>query len=145
MEEWVVHQRIKIPFMYTAGRALTRFLDGLARGEIWATRCASCSRIYVPPLSFCGRCWRVIDEWRQLPPMGELMSYTLVRYPLPEHPDRSPLILGLIQLDGADTNLVHFIGDVAPSEVESVTRVRAVWRDERPASIFAISHFAPIT
>lgn len=145
MSEWIVKQRIQIPFRYTTGRALTRFLEGLQERRIWASHCDSCDRVTVPPLSFCGRCWRKIENWRELPAEGELLSYTFTEIPLPELPDRSPIIFGLIRLDGADSHLVHLIDEVDPSELANVTRVRAVWRGERRGSILDISHFAPAT
>jgi len=134
MGEWVVRQKIRIPFRYTAGRAMTRFLEGLAQQRVWATRCEGCGRVYVPPLGFCGRCWREIAEWLELPAEGELVSYTI----------RPPTILGLIRLDGADTYLVHRVGGVEPTEVERVRRVRAVWREDRTGSILDIAYFAPV-
>ncbi|MCS6817410.1 MAG: Zn-ribbon domain-containing OB-fold protein [Blastocatellia bacterium] len=137
MSEWVVHQRIRIPFEYTAGRTISRFLMGLAERRIWATRCGECGRVYVPPLGFCGRCWREIAEWRELPDEGELVSYTV-------RPIEPPVILGLIRLDGADTHLVHRLGEVEPTELEQVVRVRAVWRQERTGSILDIVYFAPV-
>ncbi|GBC81808.1 hypothetical protein HRbin10_00920 [bacterium HR10] len=137
MSEWIVRQKIRIPFQYTTGRALTRFLTGLAECRIWATRCAECARVYVPPRSFCGRCWREITEWRELPAEGEVMSYTV-------RPADPPLILGLIRLDGADTALVHRLGEVEPEELERVVRVRAVWREDRTGSILDIAYFAPV-
>ncbi len=136
MSPWVVRQKIRIPFQYTTGRALTRFLQGLAERRIWATRCDGCGRIYVPPLGFCGRCWQPITEWRELPPHGELLSYTV-------RPGEPPTILGLIRLEGADTQLVHYLGEVSEDELERVTRVRVVWNEDRTGSIRDIAYFAP--
>jgi len=116
---------------------MARFLTGLAERHLWATRCESCGRVYVPPLGFCGRCWREITEWRELPAEGELVSYTV-------RPTEPPQILGLIRLDGADTQLVHRLGEVEPKELEHVRRVRAVWREDRTGSILDIAYFAPV-
>ncbi len=137
MREWVVRQKIRIPFQYTAGRALTRFLLGLAECRVWATRCDGCARVYVPPRGFCGRCWREIARWEEVPAEGELMSYAV-------RPTEPPVILGLIRLDGADSALVHYLGGVAPAELERVRRVRAVWREDRTGSILDIAYFAPV-
>jgi len=137
MSEWIVRQKIRIPFRYTAGRAMSRFLMGLAERRIRATRCEGCGRVYVPPLGFCGRCWREIAEWQELPDEGELVSYTV-------RPVGSPVILGLIRLEGADTHLVHRLGEVEPAELGRVIRVRAVWREDRTGSILDIAYFAPV-
>lgn len=137
MDEWIVRQKIRIPFRYTAGRAMSRFLMGLAERRLWATRCRGCGHVYVPPLGFCGRCWREIAEWLELSDEGELVSYTV-------RPAKPPEILGLIRLDGADTHLVHRLGEVEPTELERVVRVRAVWREDRTGSILDIAYFAPV-
>jgi uncharacterized OB-fold protein len=135
----VIRQKIRIPFRYTAGQALTRFLLGLAERQIWATRCSQCGRVYLPPLSFCGRCWQQITEWHELPPEGELVSYTL------RPKGASGEMLGLIRLEGADTLLVHWLGEVGPDQLEQVARVRAVWSNEPKGGILDIAYFAPIS
>jgi uncharacterized OB-fold protein len=137
MSDWIVRQRIRIPFQYTAGRVLTRFLLGLAERRIWATRCEGCGRVYVPPRGFCGRCWREITRWEEVPAEGEVVSYAV-------RPAEPPVIFGLIRLDGADTLLVHYLSDVAPADLERVRRVRAVWSADRTGSIMDIAYFAPV-
>ena len=131
--QWSVRQKIEIPFQYTAGPAMTRFLEGLADKQIIAGVCNKCRRRSVPPLSFCGRCWQPITEFVALPGVGTLISYT-------NFPDR---IYGLIQLDGADSTLVHFLSSNEP-EPRIGSRVEPCWRGERSANILDIAYFRTV-
>ena len=61
---------------------------------------------------------------------------------------KPPYIQGLIDLDGSDTALPHFIGGVDLSDLEKVKdkinigmRVEAKWRDERRGDILDIEYF----
>jgi uncharacterized OB-fold protein len=55
-----------------------------------------------------------------------------------------PLVYGIIQLDGADTGLVHMLGEVEPEQLRIGMRVQAVFKEERVASILDIKYFKPL-
>ena len=42
------------------------------------SRCPCCDRRTVPPLSFCGRCWKPIEEMVCVGPRGMLESFAVV-------------------------------------------------------------------
>jgi uncharacterized OB-fold protein len=127
---WCVRQRIEIPFQYTAGLAVTRFLQGLTNKKIVTSVCSKCGWRSVPPLSFCGRCWQPVTELRELRGTGQLLSYS-------SSGDRT---FGLIHLDGADSSLVHWVvADGGRLKIGSP--VEPVWQPERSASILDIEHF----
>lgn len=127
---WSVRQKIEIPFQYTAGPAVTRFLQGLTNQKIETSVCSKCGWRSVPPLSFCGRCWQPITEFRELTGTGQLLSYS----------SGGDLTFGLIHLDGADSSLVHWVvADGGRLKIGSP--VEPVWRPERSASILDIEHF----
>ncbi|MNT99078.1 hypothetical protein D3C72_2418330 [compost metagenome] len=54
-----------------------------------------------------------------------------------------PYVVGLIKLDGADTALVHYLGEVVPEAVKVGMRVRAVLAEERHGNIWDIRYFRP--
>jgi uncharacterized OB-fold protein len=131
---WSVRQKIEIPFQYTAGPAVTRFLQGLTNQKIATSVCSKCGWRSVPPLSFCGRCWQPVTEFRELPGTGQLLSYS-------RSGDQT---FGLIHLDGADSSLVHWVvADGGRLKIGSP--VEPVWRAERSASILDIEHFRVVT
>jgi uncharacterized OB-fold protein len=135
---------ITIPFSYAAGAAASRFLVALRdERRILGTRCPSCRKVLVPARSFCAGCWEDTRDWIEVGPEGALVSWTTVHLPLPHLPP-PPATLGLLRLDGADTDLLHVIGG-APRGLERGLRLRPVWRETRTGSLLDIAHFAPIT
>ena len=57
---------------------------------------------------------------------------------------KMPVIWALIRLEGADTALLHYLDDVKPEDVKIGMRVKAVFAEERKATIRDISHFKPV-
>ncbi len=135
---------INIPFSYSAGRAASRFLVELRdHRRILGTRCPACGRVLVPARSFCGRCFTETEEWREVGPEGNLEAWTTVHLPLPHLPGPPPQTLGLIRLDGADTNLLHLVGG-AERALSVGARLRPVWRDTRSGGLLDLVHFVPV-
>lgn len=138
----IVRQKIEIPYSYVAGRAVTRFLLGLKQKAFTASVCGSCGRKNVLPLSFCGRCWKPIDQYVAVGPQGTLESFAEVPGGVPELQHiAGPLTYGLVRLDGADTLLAHVITADKGVEIRCGARVEAVWREERSGSILDVESF----
>ncbi|MBI4425684.1 MAG: Zn-ribbon domain-containing OB-fold protein [Elusimicrobia bacterium] len=136
--------RIQVPYAWSAGATLTRFLKGLRdSGRIEATRCPACAKAYVPPRRTCGICFADCAEWLAVGPQGTLLSFTQAAYDSPAHPRPRPCF-GLIRLDGADTALLHLLGDFQPGELEAGRRVEAVFAEARSGSVLDIRHFRPV-
>jgi hypothetical protein len=134
-ESWAVHQKIEIPFQYTAGPAVTRFLEGLKDKLIVASVCSKCGRRSVPPLSFCGRCWRPIAEFISVSGEGTLLSFT--------RRAGGDVLYGMIQLEGTDSSLAHYVtGEVGRLRIGC--KVAAVWRAGRTGSILDIEGFREV-
>ncbi len=140
----VIPGSITIPFSYAAGAAASRFLVALRdERRILGARCPGCARVLVPARSFCARCWGDTGEWVEVGPHGALATWTTVRLALPHLPP-PPVTLGLVRLDGADTDLLHVVGGDARL-LRPGTRLRPVWREARSGSVLDIDHFEPIT
>ena len=135
-EEVLVHEgRIAVPYAWSAGTVLTRFLKGLRDDKkILANRCPSCKKVYVPPKKTCGVCFTECADWREVGPKGTLLSFTQAL----DQKERP--FYGLILLDGADTGLLHRL---APGEYRSGMAVEAVFAEARSGSILDISSFRP--
>ena len=138
--------KISVPYSWTVGSTLSRFYCELRdNAKIWANRCPSCGKVFVPPKIKCIDCYEDLHDWIELPGTGTVETYTIVRYEEPVlHPRKAPFVYGVIMMDGADTGLVHFIGHVDPEEVKAGMRVEAVFEDEREGNILDIKHFRPI-
>jgi uncharacterized OB-fold protein len=125
-----VRQKIEIPFQYTAGSAVTRFLEGLKDKKIVVGVCSNCGRRSVPPLSVCGRCWKPVTDFVPLSGRGKVISFSRAN---------PTTIYGLIQLEGSDSSLVHYVAENPNLAIGC--DVVPTWREERTASILDIHHF----
>lgn len=133
-----IHQKIQIPYNYSAGPAMTRFLRGLKDKTIYASLCSGCGRRSVPPLGFCGRCWQPIEAYVAVEQRGTVESFVVLP-PANGHMTAS----ALIRLQDCSTNLVHTVrwSDAHPVRIGSI--VIPIWKDERTASILDIDYFQP--
>ena len=141
-QDWIVPQKIEVPFQYTAGPALERFFTGLREAVLVASFCSGCGRRSLPPLSFCGRCWQPITEYVELSGQGILLSFARVPFSVAELPDLvPPVTYGLIALEGADTHLVHLLCSDGDDTLQVGAPVEVVWREQRTGSILDIHCF----
>ena len=137
---------IKMPYNWSAGDTGSHFLTQLRDYKrIWGTQCPSCKRVYLPPRNHCFSCFVSIGDWVELKPEGVLITYTVLHYHEPAlHPFKSPLIYGLIKLDGSDTAMLHIISGVKSDDIYSGMRVKAVFAEERKGSPLDIQYFKPV-
>ncbi len=145
LDVWIYHGQIYIPNTYSAGAVGSRFLIALRdKKRIMGTRCPTCNRVYVPARSICKDCYGQLDELVEVSDKGTLLTYTVCNQPNPVQPVESPVIYGIIQLDGADTGFVHMLGEINPEQIRIGMRVQAVFKNEREASILDIKYFKPL-
>ncbi len=137
--------RIKIPYRWSAGRAGTHFLQALRdRAQIVGLRCPKCRRVSVPPQPHCPACAVPGTEWVDAGPQGTLTTWTVVRESVPGvDPMPVPYAFGAVRLDGADTDLVHWILDAPPSDLRAGMRFEAVFAESRRGDIRDLRGFRP--
>jgi hypothetical protein len=137
-----IQQKIQIPYNYSAGPAMTKFLRGLQEKTIFASLCAGCGRRSVPPLSFCGRCWLPIDSYVPVEQQGILESFVEgSQVPADLGIATGPAAYGLIRLQDCSTNLVHLVQAAPRASLQIGAKVCPVWKEERSASILDIAYF----
>jgi uncharacterized protein len=124
---------IPITSTYTAGVAGQIFFDALKHsGKLIATRCRPCKQVYLPARLFCERCFDALTEQVEIKPTGRLIGYTLCQVDRDRRPLRRPLALALVQLDGANTVLLHYLLDVTrPEQISIGARVEVVIKPKR--------------
>lgn len=140
-----------IPFVHSAGKHASKFLTELRDNKkIIGSKCPKCNRVLIPPRPFCERCFVTIDKWQEVSDEGEIETLSINYTKYIGLPD-PPYALGMVRLDGADTNLLHFLGGIDLTKVDEAkeklkigTRVKAVWKDKREGRLTDILYFAPI-
>jgi hypothetical protein len=85
-----------------------------------------------------------LDELVEVSHRGTLLTYTVCQQESRVQPVETPIIYGIIQLDGADTGFVHMLGEVEPEQLRIGMRVQAVFKEKREASILDIKYFKPL-
>jgi len=144
-DSFVVEGKLALPYQYFAGQTGSRFITTIRdQKKIMGLRCDSCGKVFVPPRSTCERCFVDISEnWVDVKNTGTVTGFTVIRYREPHQPFDPPYIQALIQLDGADTPLVHIVKGVPVSQMETGLRVKAVFAKKTTATIMDIDHFRP--
>jgi len=144
LDPYVAEGRLAMPYRYFPGPIATRFFLELRDNQrIMGIRCPTCGIVYVPPETTCGKCFEKLEEWVEVGNKGVLQSYTVTHYTLPVHPDHTPIIYGLVKLDGADTGFLHFLGEVENGALQIGMKMEAVFREERVGNILDIKYFRP--
>ena len=132
---------LEYPYTRTTGPVMGPFLTALRDGRILGGRCGN--RVLCPPLEYEPETGAPIEpDFVDVGPGGTVRSWTWVAHPTPKHPFDKPFAFALIQLDGADTPLVHAV-DAGSSEAMSTgMRVAAQFREERTGAITDV-YFVP--
>lgn len=134
------------PFQYSVGMEGSRFFAEIRdHKKFLGLRCPSCRKVYVPPRKICGPCFKTMEEWVEVGPMGTLSAFTILRFPFidPETGEKKPVPYGygFILLDGASTQFQHFL-KVDPDWPPSIgIRVKPVFAENRQGKLSDILHF----
>jgi hypothetical protein len=141
----IYHGHIKMPYNWSVGETGSRFFAELRdHQKIWGTKCPDCGTVFLPPRKNCPVCMVQIKEWVEIEPKGTLETYTAVSYYSPVLPPaKGQLIYGIVKLDGADTGLVHLLGEVDPEDIQIGMRVEAVFNQNPQGNIHDIAYFKP--
>lgn len=129
-----------LSFRYAAGRYFSRFLREIKENrKIMGIRCPECGKVYLPPRPFCGECHRRMEQWTEVGPEGTLRGFTVVYFSFHDASlggvRQAPFGTGLIQLDGADTTLNHYLDESDVAKLRIGMRVRPIFKDNREGNI----------
>jgi len=135
--------RISFSYRRSVGGALERFLSGLARAEIWGSLTKG-GRVLVPPVDWEPETGEATAALVRLEDTGVVRAWTWVDAPGARQPLDRAFAYALIQLDGADSALLHVVDAGDESAMMTGMRVQAQWRPERSGSILDIRAFVPM-
>jgi uncharacterized OB-fold protein len=145
-DAFVVEGTFALPYNYFAGRVGSTWLVALRdEQKIYGVRHPKTGKVFVPPRQVDEKDFAdLTGDWVEVGPEGRVTGFTVVRYREPYQPLQVPFGLAVIQLDGADTSLVHVVRGQDLGQLSVGRRVRAVFARERKATILDIAHFAPV-
>ena len=131
-------------FDYTrsVGPTIGAFLTGLRRKQLTGGR-GSDGRVYVPPPEYDSVTKEPITEFVDVGSSGTVLSWSWVPNPYDGQPLDHPFAFALIQLDGADTAILHAVDAGSSTNMATGMRVHARWAEDRVGDIHDIECFEP--
>ena len=145
VEPRVYESRIKVPYTWQAGETASRFLLSLKNEKKFiGKKCPKCTKVLIPPRKICPHCFVQTGDWADVSDEGVVETFTIVRRDTGILPMKPPFAYALIKLDGADTCLIHLVGDAKPEEIKEGMRVKAVFEEERTGKMLDVKYFKPV-
>ncbi|MGD0854946.1 MAG: Zn-ribbon domain-containing OB-fold protein [Dehalococcoidia bacterium] len=134
-----------MPYKYSVGSLASKFfIDLRDKKKITAAKCPKCGFVNFPPRSVCPKCFSKIEDLVELPGTGTLVTFTQVHYDSAVQAVKPPYAMGVIKMDGADTSMVHFLGDVDFKSLKAGMKLEPVFTEKRNANILDIKYFKPV-
>ena len=133
---------IDYTYRRSLGPVMSRFLTGLRDRRIEGIRTRD-GRVMVPPKEYDPVTGEDLDEFVEVGQSGVVKTWSWVSSPRQKHPVARPFAWALIQLDGADTAMLHAVDAGEESKMRTGMRVRVRWRDETVGEILDIACFEP--
>jgi len=99
--------------------------------------------VICPPLEYDPESGDAVDDLVEVGPGGTVTGWSWVTEPRAKHPLDHPFAWALVQLDGADTSMVHALDAPGIDAVQTGMRVQVRWADERTGHITDIACFEP--
>jgi uncharacterized OB-fold protein len=141
-----VTSTLTLKYRYGAGAEATHYLSRLRDEMVFeGTHCPECDRVYLPPRPVCGICYVECDGWVPVGPEGTITGATVVETPFvdPITGEQRPVPYGFafIRLDGASTNIFHFVDETDRRKLRVGMRVRPRFKPERTGSVTDVERF----
>jgi len=139
---------IPLEYVYTYGKAGEAYFRNLKeKGTFLGARCEKCEITYVPPRTYCEKCFsRLENNYIEVGISGTVHTYTVLYKDLDGSEKENPVLMAMVRLDGTDGGIIHYLGEVGPSEVKIGMKVKAVLKPKkaRQGAINDIKYFKPI-
>ena len=133
---------LELPYRRSLGPVVGAFLTGLRDGTVLGSRTAG-GRVIVPPLEYDPDTGQDVGELVPVGESGTVQTWAWVGEPMRKHPLDRPFAWVLVQLDGADTALLHALDVPSSDDVRTGMRVRIRWSEERTGHLHDIACFEP--
>ncbi len=144
---YVKRGMVRAEFNFWVGLVMDKFYDGLQNKKLIGTKCSKCGRVFLPPRNRCGDCFAKAEEFVELPETGVLKNFTVTNYKITERrvaKRKDNFMIGLVQVDGADTSMVVPLINVNPDDLKEGMKVKVVWAIRVKGHPDDIAGFEPI-
>jgi uncharacterized protein len=133
-----------LEYTYTrsVGKVIGQFLANLRDGRISGVRTAS-GRVIVPPSEYDPETGEACDTLVDVGSSGVVKTWAWLAEPRKRSPLQHPFAWALIQLDGADTGMLHAVDAGSIERMSTGMRVKVRWAAERTGRIEDIACFEP--
>jgi hypothetical protein len=134
-------------YVYTVGDTLEKFFNKLKTdGKIIGLKCMKCNITYVPPVSYCERCFSRLESEVAVADSGTVESYTVAYFDLDGNRLPKPEVWCLVKLEGASTLLYHKLlcENIADVKIGMEVKIKLKPADKRVGKITDIEGFVPI-
>ncbi len=141
----LLRQEFESSFTFTrsTGPVVGRFLTELRDRKIFGIK-GTDGKILVPPLEYDPGTFEALNEFIEVKQTGVVQTWCWVSQPREKHLLDKPFAWALIQLDGADTPMLHMVDANEETAMHTGMRVKVRWAEETNGSITDIACFEPI-
>ena len=134
---------LEYTYKRSVGPVLGRFFTGLRDGRFEGVK-TQAGRVLCPPLEHDPETGEATTgDWVEVGPGGTVTTWAWIAEPRDQHPLDRPFAFALVQLDGADSGLLHAVDAGEEGRMRTGMRVRARFADERTGRIQDIACFEP--
>ena len=143
-EPEVLNQAFELGFTYTrsTGPIVGRFLTELRDRNIVGIR-GTDGRVIVPPVEYDPVSAEELGEFVELGQTGVVKTWCWVKEPRHHHLIKHPFAWALVQLEGADTPMLHMVDAGEEASMSTGMTVKVRWADEPRGHITDIACFEP--
>ena len=140
----VLRAEFDLGFTYTrsTGPVIGAFLTGLRNKQIKGIR-KSDGKVMCPPMEYDPKTAEELTELVDLKDTGIVKTWSWVSQPREKHHLQKPFAWALIQVDGADTTLLHMVDAGSESKMKNGMKVKARWSDATKGFMTDIACFEP--
>jgi uncharacterized OB-fold protein len=134
---------LEYAYRRSVGPVLGRFFAELRERRLVGIK-TKAGKVLVPPSEYdpaTGESTR--DEFVPVGPGGVVTSWTWVTAPRAKQPLQHPFAYALIQLDGADTPMLHAVDAGTESRMRTGLRVKPRWRSQTKGELLDLACFEP--
>ena len=124
----------------SSGPVMSKFFEALGHQKILGTK-SSAGKVFSPAAEFDPETNEPLKEMIEVGPGGVVESFSWIEDPKHHHLIKEPFAFALIKLDGADTSMLHMVGQCKEADLSIGSRVKANWSEIQEQRITDIKFF----